>query len=217
MILYVFILLLLASCAPKLEQKRKYTYKYPKGAQVKIKRSPGSLYTDLSKAYLFGSVKASQVGDIIYVRVVESIDAIERVSANVGRSASFSNAISAFFGLPKSTLRNFGAQGKSSFKTKGSSKYQQTGRLTTTLAGRVIKVFPNGTMLIEAKKYIEVNGARREFLLRGIIRPEDIDANNTITSDKIADMEIFFDGRGYIVNGGEPGWLAKLLAILFPF
>ena len=216
MIFYIFIFLMLFSCAPKLEKKSKYTYRYPEG-RVEVKRSPGSLYTNPSRAYLFGSVKASQVGDVIYVKVVESIDAIERVSTNLGRSSSFSNAITAFFGLPKSTLGNFGAQGKSSFSSKGASKYQQTGRLTTTLAGRVIKVFPNGTMLIEAKKYIEVNGAKREFLLRGIVRPEDIDANNTITSDKIADMEIFFDGRGYVVNGGEPGWLAKVLAILFPF
>lgn len=157
------------------------------------------------------------MGDIIYIKVSESIDAIESVSTNLGRSSSFSNAISAFFGLPKSFLADLGAQGKSSFTSKGASRYQQSGRLSTTLAGRVIKVFPNGTMLVEAKKYIEVNGAKREFLLRGIVRPEDIDANNTITSDKIADMEIFFEGQGYAVNGGEPGWLAKLLAILFPF
>ncbi len=217
MIFYILLVLTLFSCAPKLEKRTKYVYKYPKGGGVRIERTPGSLFANPSKAYLFGSVKASQVGDIIYVRVIESIDAIERVSTKVGRSSSFSNAISAFFGLPSSTLRNLGARGKSSFSSKGASKFQQSGKLTTTLAGRVVKVFPNGTMLIEAKKYIEVNGAKREFLLRGIVRPEDIDANNTITSDKIADMEIFFDGRGYVVNGGEPGWLAKLLAILFPF
>ncbi|HIP42612.1 MAG TPA: flagellar biosynthesis protein FlgH, partial [Aquifex aeolicus] len=107
--------------------------------------------------------------------------------------------------------------GKSSFTSKGGSKYQQTGVLTTTLAGRVVKVFPNGTMLIEAKKYIEVNGVKREFMVRGIVRPEDIDSTNTITSDKIADMEIFFEGKGYMVKGGEPGWLAKIFALLFPF
>lgn len=217
MIFYIIIVLLLTSCSAKLEKKSKYSYEYPSDVEVRPQRSAGSLYTNPSKAYLFGAVKASQVGDVIYIKVIESIDAIERVSTNVGRSTSFSNVINAFFGLPKSTLRNVGAEGKSSFTSKGTSKYQQSGKLTTTLAGRVIKVFPNGTMLVEAKKYIEVNGVRREFLLRGIVRPEDIDASNTVTSDKIADMEVYFDGKGYVVNGGEPGWLAKVLAILFPF
>jgi len=216
MIFIVLLTIFLASCSTKVEEKKKYTYRFPKTYEVP-KPSRGSLYTVPQNAYLYGSVRASQVGDVIYIKVVESINAIESVSSNIGRSASFTNAITSFFGIHPSTLKNLGAGGKSSFTSKGGSKYQQTGVLTTTLAGRVVKVFPNGTMLIEAKKYIEVNGVKREFMVRGIVRPEDIDSTNTITSDKIADMEIFFEGKGYMVKGGEPGWLAKIFALLFPF
>ncbi|NPB08213.1 MAG: flagellar basal body L-ring protein FlgH [Aquificae bacterium] len=216
MIFITLILLLLVSCSPKLEEKKKYTYEFPQTSQ-RHESSAGSLFRDRSSAYLYGSVRASRVGDVIYIRVIESINAIESISTNIGRSSSFANAITSFFGLPASTLRNLGAEGKSSFTTKGSSKLQQQGVLTTTLAGRVVKVFPNGTMLVEAKKYIELNGVRREFVLRGIVRPEDIDSTNTITSDKIADMEVFFDGKGYAVEGGRPGWLARLFSVLFPF
>ncbi|NPA33210.1 MAG: flagellar basal body L-ring protein FlgH [Aquificae bacterium] len=216
MVLLIFIISFLLSCSTKVEQRSRYTYEFPKDVNVP-KPPPGSLYRDPQSAYLFGSVRASRVGDVIYVRVVESVNAVESVSSNMGRSASFTNAISSFFGVHPATLKNFGAEGKSSFSSKGASKYQRSGLLTTTLAGRVIKVFPNGTMLIEAKKYIELNGVRREFVLRGIVRPEDLDTNNTITSDKIADMEIFFEGKGYMVKGGEPGWLARIFALLFPF
>ncbi len=209
-------LLFLVSCSTKAEKKHKYIYTFPKNYEAP-KPSRGSLYRAPSDAYLYGSVRASQVGDVIYVRVIESVNAIEQVSSNIGRSSSFSNAITSFFGIHPATLKNLGAGGKASLSSKAGSKYQQSGILTTTLAGRVIKVFPNGTMLIEAKKYIEVNGAKREFVLRGIIRPEDIDSSNTVTSDKIADMEIFFEGKGYLVSGGEPGWLAKIFSLIFPF
>jgi len=72
-------------------------------------------------------------------------------------------------------------------------------------------------MLIEAKKFIMVNGMRREFVLMGIIRPEDIDSSNTVSSDRIANMEIFLDGKGYVAEGGKPGWLARIFAVIFPF
>ncbi|HIP42965.1 MAG TPA: flagellar biosynthesis protein FlgH, partial [Aquifex aeolicus] len=140
MIFIVLLTIFLASCSTKVEEKKKYTYRFPKTYEVP-KPSRGSLYTVPQNAYLYGSVRASQVGDVIYIKVVESINAIESVSSNIGRSASFTNAITSFFGIHPSTLKNLGAGGKSSFTSKGGSKYQQTGVLTTTLAGRVVKVF----------------------------------------------------------------------------
>jgi len=72
------------------------------------------------------------------------------LSNQAGRSTAFSNAISSFFGVPQNTLANLGSQAEGKFNTKASSKVQQTGTLTTKLAGRVVKVYPNRTMLIEA-------------------------------------------------------------------
>ena len=101
--------------------------------------------------------------------------------------------------------------------TKGSGKVQQTGVLTTRLAGRVMKLYPNGSMLVEAKKYIAIANAQREVVLRCIVRPEDIDSTNTVSSDKIANLEVFIDGKGFLADGGSPGWLAKILAKVLPF
>jgi len=81
----------------------------------------------------------------------------------------------------------------------------------------VVKVYPNRTMLIEAKKSSYMNNAQREVFLRGIIRPEDVDSSNTITSDKIANLEVFIDGKGFLADGGSPGWLARILAKVLPF
>ncbi|MCS7170704.1 MAG: flagellar basal body L-ring protein FlgH [Aquificaceae bacterium] len=51
--------------------------------------------------------------------------------------------------------------------------------MTTKLASRIMRTYPNGTMLIEAKKSMVVNRSRRDVILRGIVRPEDIDSKGT--------------------------------------
>ncbi len=214
----ILLTLLLLSCAEKPKDLKTYEKEnpFPEG-EYTAPKSRGSLFADSGWADLYGENRASKPGDLIFIHVVESMNAVESVSSQIGRSTSFSNAISSFFGVPQSTLANLGSQAKGSLSSKGASKIQQQGVLTTRLAGRVIKVYPNRTMLIEAKKYIVVNGMKREFVLRGIIRPEDIDSNNTVASDKIANMEIFLDGKGYMADGGKPGWLARIFAVIFPF
>ncbi len=218
-LLLVFALnFLLISCSQKPKDLKTYEKEnpFPK-EEYSSQRSAGSLFTGTAPLELYGENRASRPGDLIFISVRESINAVESISNQAGRSSSFSSAISSFFGVPTSTLRNLGAGGQGQLNSKASSKIQQQGVLTTKLAGRVVKVYPNRTMLIEAKKFIVVNGMRREFILRGIIRPEDIDSTNTVSSDKIANMEIFLDGKGYMAEGGKPGWLARIFALLFPF
>jgi len=210
--------LLLLSCAEKPPDVRTYERENPfPTIQNETPKPKGSLFAGGRWANLYGENRASGPGDLIFIRVVESINAVESVSNEIGRNSSFSNAIGAFFGVPANTLANLGSQAEGEISAEGSARVRQRGVLTTRLAGRVVKVYPNGTMLIEAKKYIVVNGMKREFVLVGIIRPEDIDSDNTVSSDKIANMKVFLDGKGYIAEGGKPGWLARIFAFIFPF
>lgn len=209
---------LLLSCSEKPRDLATYERENPfPQEEYKEKQMRGSLLSKGGWVDLYGENRAAKPGDLIFIYVVESMNAVESLSNQAGRSTAFSNAISSFFGVPQNTLANLGSQAEGKFDTKASSKVQQQGVLTTRLAGRVVKVYPNRTMLIEAKKYIVVNGMKREFVLRGIIRPEDIDSNNTVTSEKIANMEVFLDGKGYMAEGGKPGWLARIFALIFPF
>ncbi len=177
----------------------------------------GSLLTVRMWADLYGENRASKPGDLIFIKVVESLSAIESISNEIDRSTQFSNSISAFFGVPQSTLANLGSGAEGEFSTSAESGLQHRGVLTTRLAGRVLKVYPNGSMLIKASKNIFVNGLERKFVLMGVIRPEDIDSSNTVPSDRIANMEIFLDGKGFLADGGRPGWLARIFAKIFPF
>ena len=210
--------LTILSCSQKPRDVKAYEKEnpYPE-AEVEEKRAKGSLFIGERWVNLYGANRASQPGDVIFIRVVESLNAVESVSTELERTTAFTSAISSFFGVPKSTLENLGTGAEGELTSEAGSRIRQRALLVTRLAGRVLKVYPNGTMLIEAKKYIVVEGMRREFVLRGVIRPEDIDSTNTVSSDKIANMEIFLDGKGYLAEGGRPGWLARIFARIFPF
>lgn len=211
-------LIVLASCSSKPPDIRSYEKANPyPGREVYVERSKGSLFTGGYWADIYGENRATKPGDLIFIRVEESLNAVERISNQMQRVSNFSNTILSFFGLAQNTLEDLTSQVEGNYGAQSQGRVQQQATLTTRLAGRVIKVYPNGTMLIEAKKYIAVNGLQREFVLRGIIRPEDIDSSNTVSSDKIANMQVFLDGKGYVAEGGKPGWLARIFAHLFPF
>jgi flagellar L-ring protein precursor FlgH len=214
----IFLTVFTFSCVEKGRDIKAYEKKTPyPGADISEPYAKGSLLTVRMWADLYGENRASKPGDLIFIKVVESLSAIESISNDISRNTQFSNTISAFFGVPQSTLANLGSDVEGELSAAAESGLQQRGVLTTRLAGRVIKVYPNGSMLIRASKNIHVNGLTREFILMGIIRPEDIDSSNTVPSDRIANMEIYLDGKGYLADGGKPGWLARILAKIFPF
>ncbi len=207
------------SCGTKTTTLEDYERKNPYPGESKERleySSRGSLLPREGYQDLYSELRANKVGDIIYIQVVESINAIESLSTQTQRSAAFQQGISSFFGVSQNTLADIGV-GSGQLGSKGSGKVQQSGVLTTKLAGRVMRVYPNGTMLVEAKKYIVMNNAQREVVLRGIVRPQDIDSGNIISTDKIANLEVFIDGKGFLADGGSPGWFARILAKVLPF
>lgn len=214
-----FLMVFVFSCGPKVSTLEDYEKKNPyPGLQERTEYiSKGSLMPKDGYQDLYSERRASKVGDVIYLQIVESISAIESISTQTQRSSAFKQGISSLFGLPQGALADIGGQGSGQITTKGSGKVQQAGILTTKLAGRVMKVYPNGSMLVEAKKHILIENAQREVVLRGIVRPEDIDSTNTVSSDKVANLEVFVDGKGFLTDGGSPGWLARILAKVLPF
>ncbi len=217
---FLFIIfVLLYSCGPSISTLEEYERKNPyPGQEGTIEyASKGSLMPKNTNVSLFTDTKASKVGDVVFIQVVESINAVENIATQTNRSAQIKEGISSLFGLDKTLLDRLSAGASGQMQNQASGKVQQSGLLTTKLAGRVMKVYPNKSMLIEAKKNFYMNNSQREMVLRGIIRPEDLDTSNVVTSDKIANLEVFIDGKGFLADEGSPGWLTRILAKLLPF
>jgi flagellar L-ring protein precursor FlgH len=107
------------------------------------------------------------------------------------------------------------ADGNSSYEGKGSTQRQES--LTTNVAAVVTQLLPNGNMVVEGKQEIRVNYEMRELIVAGIVRPEDIQSDNTIDSSKIAQARIAYGGHGQITDVQQPRYGSQVMDVLLPF
>ena len=76
--------------------------------------------------------------------------------------------------------------------------------MSTTLTGRVAAVLPSGTLVVEAERQITMNNQHETVVLRGLVRPGDLDAANTVLSNNVGDLEVEVKGKGIISEGTRP-------------
>src|SRR5438105_1626239 len=107
------------------------------------------------------------------------------------------------------------ADGTSSTDNKGSVQRQEN--LQTSVAAVVTQILPNGNLVVEGKQEIRVNFEIRELIVAGIVRPEDIQSDNTIDSSKIAQARIAYGGRGQITDVQQPRYGQQVMDVLLPF
>ena len=88
---------------------------------------------------------------------------------------------------------------------------------TGTITAQVIGKQPNGNLIIQAQKNIVINGESQVLTITGLVRPEDIDDTNTVTSDRIFNLQVTYTGEGVLTDVQEPGIVWKIVAKLWPF
>lgn len=89
--------------------------------------------------------------------------------------------------------------------------------LELTVAAMVTQVLPNGTLVILGRQEIRVNFEMREMLITGVVRQQDIEADNSVTHEKIAEMRVAYGGRGMLSDLQQPRWGTQLWDIIWPF
>jgi flagellar L-ring protein precursor FlgH len=88
---------------------------------------------------------------------------------------------------------------------------------STTIQARVIQVLSNGTMLVQASRLSKAGDEDSRMILTGLIRPDDLNTDNSISSSRVADLQIVQKGKGAISESQKKGWLTKLYEFLSPF
>ena len=83
------------------------------------------------------------------------------------------------------------------------------------LTARVAEVLPNGNLLVQGVREIEINGDRQMLVLTGVVRPADINASNVIPSTAVGQMRIRYFGRGLMKDNLKPGWIVRVLNKIF--
>jgi flagellar L-ring protein FlgH len=183
--------------------------------------NPNSLWRNGSRAF-FKDQRAHQVGDILTIKVNFTDQANITNETQRSRSNKENSTVNNFFGLNKLPILNSQLpttmfNGDSSLASDGKGSVARQEQLVTNVAGVVTQVLPNGNLVVEGKQEIRVNFEMRELIIAGVIRPEDIESDNTIDSSKIAQTRLSYGGRGQITDVQQPPYGDQVLDIMLPF
>ncbi len=190
----------------------------------------GSLFVANSNLSLYQDIKATKVGDIITVKLMELTKATKDAKTNLSREQDLATRVGALFGgIPSFSISKLPLINSNNNKTlensidlqntfKGSGDSQQNNSLTGDITVTVAQVLPNGNLLIRGEKWITLNQGSEYIRLTGIIRKEDIGPNNEVLSTRIADARIAYSGTGDLANSNRMGWIGKFFnSKLSPF
>jgi flagellar L-ring protein FlgH len=179
--------------------------------------TPGSLWVDTGRlANMVADYKASRVGDLVTISVSQALSASNAGNVSTNRAFSASSGIAALPGQLKTTgIANLFSPSSTQVLTGKSAASSQTS-LSTILTGRVVAVLPNGTLVVEAERQIVMDNERETVILRGMVRPGDLDATNTVTSNQVGNLEVEVKGKGVVSEGVRPPnpvtkWILRLL------
>ena len=180
----------------------------------------GSIWTENGRlARLSTDVRAMRPHDLISVVVQESLEASTDGNVKNSRASNANSGISGLLGTlhAANALQNLITQTSTAGLT-ASGQSQTNSSLTTVLGGQVIEVLPNGMLVIEAARQVELSQQTQTIVLRGLVRPEDISQQNQVLSTAISSLELQVRGKGIITDyTHRPNLLVRLLqkALIF--
>jgi flagellar L-ring protein precursor FlgH len=182
--------------------------------------SAGSLWTPASRLTDVGAdLRAVQINDLVTIIVNEQASAVASGATQTSRVSALNSTVTALGGVksPTGALANL-ATTAGNVALNGSGTTSQGTSLSSTLSARVTHVLPNGYLVLEGSKDVQVNSEHQEVTVRGIIRPIDLSPGNVITSSQLAQMEIRINGKGVVSDAiRRPNALYRFILGLLPF
>ncbi|MFQ5610042.1 MAG: flagellar basal body L-ring protein FlgH [Woeseiaceae bacterium] len=177
----------------------------------------GAIYRAGTEVRLFEDLTANRVGDILTVRLVERTNASKNSQTQTAKTTAATLANPEIFGRPitKSGVPLFSGSldGQSSFDGQGASSQSNslTGEITVTVVDRL----PNGNLVIQGEKWLTINQGREFIRLTGIVRPYDVEADNSVASTRIASAQIAYSAKGALADANRMGLLARFFNSIF--
>jgi flagellar L-ring protein precursor FlgH len=183
--------------------------------------SPGSLWQVGAKSF-FPDPRASRVGDVLTVAISIADAATLSDTTTRSRTNSDDANLTNFFGLEKYLAAssidpaNVVKMGSDTSNVGGGS-VARSETINLTLAALVTQILPNGNMVIAGHQQVRVNGELRDLQISGIVRTEDITADNTVDLSQVAEARLSYGGQGTISDVQQPRLGSQLFDILMPW
>jgi flagellar L-ring protein precursor FlgH len=187
-------------------------------------REANSLWSTGRQAF-FKDQRASEIGDILTVVINIEDEAEMTNTTSRTRSSNEDAQLPALLGweqdlgkyLPEAIDNNDLTEFSSTSNASGDGSTEREEEIDVKVAAVVTHVLPNGNMVIQGRQEVRVNFEKRVLEVAGVIRPQDISINNTISYEQIAEARIAYGGEGQITDMQQPRYGQQIYDILFPF
>ena len=200
-------------------------YSLPTVPSTQPKPPEGSIYASTSSLNIYEDSRAKQVGDIVLIRIVENSSGKKNAITDIERKSTMSGGVASFFGFEKwlaNKNSNFTPSSSSlnatlNSKVDNDANTERNDNMTATISARVIDVAMDGNLVVRGYREIRVNNETQYIIFSGIVRPEDVAADNSVLSSYVADARIEYNGEGVISDKQNVGWLSRTLDVVWPF
>ncbi|WP_033138156.1 flagellar basal body L-ring protein FlgH [Aeromonas finlandensis] len=219
MLRYIWLVLLLGGCATYELQvpepgDEKWAPSRPK-VTATTQGEDGGLYRGSYMMTLFQDRRAYRIGDILTVVLEERTQSSKKANTSMSKNSSMSVPAPSIGGKLRP---DWGASLSADRDFDGGATSSQQNTLAGSITVTVAEVMPNGVLAIRGEKWIRLNQGDEYIRLGGMVRVDDIDQSNRISSQRIADARITYAGRGALADSNQMGWLGRFFSSAFaPF
>jgi len=172
----------------------------------------GSLYQERNIS-LFEDAKPYRIGDILTVVLNESTSASKKAATATKKEDSYSTTAPTIFGGTPTykgvPIFNMATDTDREFKGEGDSS--QSNSLTGEITVTVVDILPNGNLVVQGEKWFTLNQGKEYIRVAGVIRPSDVQEDNSVASTKLADAQIAYSGEGFVAESNATGWFSQML------
>lgn len=215
------VMMVLAGCVSKpVQPDRPYYAPVIQPAVQKPQAVTGSIYNSSTSMNLYSDGRAHRVGDILTIVLSEQTQSSKSAKTTTSKTSTVNlpqptilgSAVSVF-GSPLSA-----SSAASTNDTEGEGKSDMSNSLSGNITVTVHEVLPNGVLAVRGEKWLTLNQGDEYIQISGLVRPQDIGTDNTVSSTKLADARIGYSGTGAVHDTNVMGWLARFfVSPLWPF
>ena len=172
----------------------------------------GSIYNANYGLQLFGDKNARRVGDIITVNLNERTSSKKNAKTSTEKTDGMTLGAPTLGAFGTTTLTDLSASANATRSFEGSGGTNQSNSLNGSIAVTVAQVLPNGILKVRGEKWLTLTTGKEYIRLTGLLRPEDIQLDNSVSSQKLADARITYSGTGEIAQANAQGWLSRFFS-----
>ncbi|KDE40441.1 Flagellar L-ring protein FlgH [Nitrincola lacisaponensis] len=179
----------------------------------------GAIYQASTSRDIYSDGRAHRVGDIITINLTERTQSSKQSSTSLDKSTNVNLNAPTVMGSPVTIGgRELSAGLSSNSAFDGDSSSDMSNRLTGNITATIHEIYPNGVMLVRGEKWLTLNQGDEYIRISGLVRPQDIAADNSLDSTRLADARITYSGTGATSDVNVMGWLGRFfISALMPF